>query len=273
MPKLISVILTTYNSPDWLAKVLWGYASQSYGAFDVVIADDGSTDETAAVIHRFQKKTSLRLKHVWHEDNGFRKCEILNKAIEQCDGEYLLFSDGDCVPRSDFVRVHARFAQPGHFLSGGYYKLPMSISNAVTPKQIKSGEAFQLPWLRKQGLPLSHRYLRLMQRPALADLLNRLTTTKPTWNGNNSSGWKSDIVAANGFDERMRYGGLDRELGERLENAGIRGKHVRFQALCLHLDHPRGYENEADWKRNNEIREATRTQRAIQTAHGIRKVA
>lgn len=273
VPCLISVILSTYNEPRWLEKSLWGYAYQADHEFEIVVADDGSGPETRDVIRRMRDLTQLRLKHVWHQDDGFRKCTILNRAIEAADGNYLLFSDGDCIPRGDFVLQHRRHAEPGRFLSGGYYKLPMSISQRISRQDIQSKQAFGYRWLRSSGLPWSRRVIRLLAPCWAAAILNRLTTTRPTWNGHNASGWAEDIRHAGGFDQRMRYGGEDRELGERLENAGIRGKHVRFQTLCLHLDHARGYVREADLRRNRQIRDQTRQQRRTRTEHGIGQAA
>jgi glycosyltransferase involved in cell wall biosynthesis len=272
-PALISVILSTYNAPLWLEKSLWGYAFQCHRDFEIVIADDGSETETAELIDRMREQTGLTLRHVWHEDDGFRKCTILNRAIEAAAGDYLLFSDGDCIPRSDFVWHHHQAAEVGRFLSGGYYKLPLPLSRLISVDDIRSGRAFSVSWLRANGLKFSHRLLRLTARGRLAEVLNRLTTTRPSWNGNNASGWAADIGRANGFDERMRYGGEDRELGERLENAGIRGKHVRFQSVCLHLDHARGYVNAGDLERNLQIRQETKRIGRVRTDHGIRRAA
>ncbi|MGI9471032.1 MAG: glycosyltransferase family 2 protein [Rubripirellula sp.] len=272
-PSFISVILSTYNSPEWLEKVIWGYACQTHREFEIVIADDGSTADTAERIDLLREQTDLSLRHVWHEDEGFQKCKILNRAIEQSAGDYLIFSDGDCVPRADFVQQHVRAATPERFLSGGYYKLPMDLSQQISVDDIRSGKAFHVGWLHRNGLPLSHRWLRLCTGGKLASLLNRITTTRPTWNGNNASGWANDIRRANGFDERMRYGGEDRELGERLENAGIRGKHIRFQSVCLHLDHARGYVNAEDLDRNLQIRRETKQSQRTQTHHGLRAAA
>jgi glycosyltransferase involved in cell wall biosynthesis len=272
-PDFVSVILSTYNAPLWLEKVLWGYAGQTHRDFEVVIADDGSGTETATLIDRMSAQTDLRLRHVWHEDDGFRKCTILNRAIEAASGDYLLFSDGDCVPRWDFIQQHFSAAEAGRFLSGGYYKLPLSLSQCISIDDIRSGQAFSVRWLRANGLPFSHRLLRLSAQGRLAKFLNRVTTTRPSWNGNNSSGWAADIHRANGFDQRMRYGGEDRELGERLENAGIRGKHVRFQSVCLHLDHARGYVNATDLERNLQIRKETALYRRVRTDYGIRRAA
>lgn len=272
-PQKISVVLSTYNAPLWLEKVIWGYESQTYRDFELVIADDGSGDETAKAVDRLREETSISIKHVWHEDDGFRKCTILNRAIDACTGDYLLFSDGDCVPRGDFLEQHASAARPGKFLSGGYFKLPMSISQLMTRNDIESGDAFTVSWLRDAGWNPNHRILRLVAGGRIANLLNHLTTTRPTWNGHNASGWADDIRAANGFDERMKYGGEDRELGERLENAGIQGKHVRYQTLCLHLDHERGYIRDEDLRRNREIRDITLQLRRTRTDHGIRQAA
>ena len=268
-PKLISVILSTYNQPDWLAKVLWGYTAQTHQDFQVVIADDGSGEATRAVVEQFRDRQGLQVKHVWHADDGFQKCAILNRAIAAADGDYQLFSDGDCIPRSDFVAQHFDHASPGHFLSGGYYKLPLDLSRHIQADDITSGRAFQIPWLRRNGLPLSHRWLRIVAGNRSAPLLNRLTTTRATWNGNNSSGWTSDVLAAGGFDERMRYGGQDREFGERLENAGIRAKQIRFGTLVLHLDHSRGYANPEDLATNLAIRHETRQEGRVRTEHGL----
>jgi glycosyltransferase involved in cell wall biosynthesis len=127
----IALILATYNQPEWLEKVLWGYAVQSVRDFQVVIADDGSGPETAAVVERVRAETGMALVHVWHPDEGFRKCEILNRAILAADGDYLIFSDGDCIPRSDFVATHRRLAEPNRFLSGGYLMLPMEVSRRI----------------------------------------------------------------------------------------------------------------------------------------------
>lgn len=94
----LSVIITTYNSPVWLEKVLWGYSVQTHKDFEIVIGDDGSRDDTRETIDRLRKETGLTIKHIWQEDKGFRKCRILNKAILQADAPYLVFTDGDCIP-------------------------------------------------------------------------------------------------------------------------------------------------------------------------------
>jgi glycosyltransferase involved in cell wall biosynthesis len=265
----LSVILTTYNSPEWLQKVLWGYGCQQFTDFEVVIADDGSSAATAELIGGMRAGLFFPVNHIWHEDIGFRKCTILNKAITAAAADYLVFSDGDCIPRSDFLSVHAREREPGFFLSGGYFKLPMSLSRAVTREDIESQACFDIGWLKARGLGRSFRNSKLTARGRTARLLNRFTPTNASWNGHNASGWKKDIVGVNGFDERMRYGALDREMGERLVNSGVAGKQIRYSAVCLHLDHSRGYVNEKDLEANAAIRRQTREQKRRWTDYGI----
>jgi hypothetical protein len=102
-------------------------------------------------------------------------------------------------------------------------------------------------------------------------LKNWLTTTSATWNGCGSSCWRDDVLLVNGFNEAMKYGGLDREFGERLMNAGIRAKQCRYSLTYLHLDHSRPYEDRTVWERNHAIRQQVRKERIVQTAQGIRQ--
>lgn len=266
----LSVIISTYNSVSWLEKVLWGYAVQNFPAFELIIADDGSAPDTKELIEQFEKK-NFSLKHVWHEDRGFRKCEILNKAIQQSATDYLVFSDGDCIPRNDFLKVHFEKRKPGHFLSGGYFKLPINIAAQITAEDIETQKCFQINWLKERGLKNSFKNNKLIAKGGTAQLLNTSTFTKATWNGHNASGWKKDIVAVNGFDERMKYGGEDRELGERMMNNGIKSIQIRYSAICLHLDHERNYVNETDLANNAAIRAKTKKTKAAWTSFGITK--
>lgn len=268
-----SVIISTFNSPKWLEKVLYGYNNQTYRDFEVVIADDGSGPETKALLETIQKEVFFPIQHVWHIDDGFRKCVILNKAILASKGEYLIMTDGDCIPRKNFVENHVKYREEGYFLSGGYFMLPMPISKLITKEDIYTGRAFRLSWLRKNGLNASFKNNKLKPGFLRPRLLNRITPTTPSWNGHNASGWKADILAVNGFDERMQYGGEDRELGERLINNGIKPKQIRYSAIVLHLDHARGYVKEEMIIKNREIRRTTESEKRKWTDFGIRQNA
>ncbi len=267
-----SIIISTYNSPEWLAKVLHGYNNQTYRGFEIIIADDGSKQETIDLINQLQKEVFYDIVHIWHEDNGFQKSEILNKAIVKCSTSYIIMSDGDCIPRTDFVEVHVKYREEGYFLSGGYFMLPMDISKTITYEDIYLGNCFNTKWLKSKGLSHSFKNNKLSAKGIKSKILNFMTPTNASWNGHNASGWKKDILRINGFDERMQYGGQDRELGERLINLGIKSKQIRYSAVVVHLDHKRGYKNEKSIQKNKQIRATTKNQKIIKTPCGIEKL-
>lgn len=249
----LSVIISTYNQPRYLELVLYGYSLQTRRDFEIVIADDGSGPETAEVIERARRELGLEIRHVWHEDRGFRKCEILNRAILEAEGDYLLFTDGDCIPRKDLVETHMRLAAPERFIAGGYLKLPPEVSAAVDEEAVRSGAVTDLRWLRARGWRPGRRALRLVRSHRLGALFDLVTPTPTHFHGNNSSTWRAAVEAVNGFDQEMGYGGLDRGLGYRLENYGIKGVQARHRAVCMHLHHERPYRDAAVLRRNREI--------------------
>lgn len=264
-----SVIFSTYNSEAWLEKVIWGLSIQTETDFEIIVADDGSRPATKELLDRLRPTLKMPLIHVWQEDNGFQKSQILNKAIIASNTDYLIFTDGDCIPRKDFVATHLKYREKGYFLSGGYFMLPMGVSKLISKEDILNQDCFKVDWLVSNGLKKSFKTTKLMAKGFLARIMNAITPTKPTWNGHNASGWKKDLVEINGFNQEMQYGGQDRELGERLFNKGIKSKQIRYSAICLHLDHARGYVNESTWKKNFAIREYTQKYKVIRTPIGI----
>src|SRR5690606_907514 len=153
--------------------------------------------------------------------------------------------------------------------SGGYFMLPMETSLAIKKEDILNQNCFRLDWLIAHGLKNSFKNIKLAAAGFSAKFLNWITPTKPTWNGHNASGWKQDLVEINGFNQEMQYGGQDRELGERLFNKGLKSKQIRYSAICVHLDHKRGYVNEETWKKNFAIRANTKKNKVVKTPVGI----
>ena len=267
----VSVIVSTYNAEEWLEKVLIGYSVQSTNNFELIIADDGSRPSTKALIEQYRANYPVPIMHLWHEDLGYRRQEILNVAIVKANHEYILMTDGDCVPRQDFVEVHARLAEKGKFLSGGYCKLSMKVSKLITKDDIITGNCFDTKWLKSKDKLGFSQTLKLSANTFMANLLDRITPTKPSFNNCNSSGFKEDMIAINGYDERMKYGGPDREFGERLENFGVKGKQIRNKAIVLHLDHARGYKTPESLAANLAIRKEVKDKRIVWTSYGIKK--
>ena len=108
---MISILLATYNWPQALKLCLESLATQTDPDFEIIIADDGSTQSTTQLIDSY--KNTLPITHLWQEDEGFRKTKILNQAIATAQGDYLIFLDGDCIVQPDFVERHRQLAQIG----------------------------------------------------------------------------------------------------------------------------------------------------------------
>ena len=266
----VGIIISTYNNPSWLEKTLWGYLYQTRPADEIIIADDGSKEDTRLLINSFKDK--LPIKHIWHEDNGFQKSRILNKALIASQSEYIIFTDQDCIPRKDFIATHIKYAEEGFFLSGGYFKLPMNISLQLSQEDIATGNAFSLKWLKQQHLKYNFKCTKLIKNSKFNQFMNFITPTKATWNGCNASGWRKDMLTINGFNEEMQYGGQDREFGERLFNLGIKSKQIRYSAIVIHLDHKRPYKTKESIAKNIGIRKNTRKKNIIETPSGIKQL-
>ena len=162
----VGVVFTTYNRPHDLARVLAGYARQTIKKFEIVIADDGSTDETRQCIERARFDWQLDIRHVWHEDVGFRKCKILNRAIAESVAQYLIFTDGDCIPHPEFIAGHLELARPGYFISGGCIRLGGEATRVIQPQDVLDGRVFDARWLTEHGESnFNLRKLRLWRRP------------------------------------------------------------------------------------------------------------
>ncbi|MFT5399934.1 MAG: hypothetical protein ACI8XW_002740, partial [Gammaproteobacteria bacterium] len=177
--------------------------------------------------------------------------------------------DGDCIPHPDFVKNHVELSAENTLLSGGYFKLPLELSRKITRQDILVGNSTNPSWLRKNGLPFTLKISKLYSHPIIGAILDALTFTRATWNGHSASTWKKYVLQTNGFDERMQYGGQDREFGERLVNMGLRTKQVRYRCSCVHLDHGRGYARPESIAKNRKIRDHTGRNKITRTDYGI----
>jgi glycosyltransferase involved in cell wall biosynthesis len=233
-----AVIVTTYNRPDALAVVLEGYCAQSDHDFRLVVADDGSKEETAEVVRQYARRTPFLLTHVWHEDRGFRAAAIRNRAVASTDADYVVFTDGDCVPSRHFVRVHKRLAEAGYFLGSNRVLLSAGLTSRVLHQQLPIHAWSGIDWMRSWFRREVNRVLPLINLP---DAPFR-KWTPDRWKGIktcNLSVWRADLTRVNGLDESYEGWGLeDSDLVVRLLHAGVKHKNARLAATVFHLWHP-----------------------------------
>lgn len=233
----IAVIVTTYNRPDALAAVLEGLLVQTDRDFEVLVADDGSTSDTAQVVQQYKMRAGFPLHHVWQEDDGFRAAAIRNRALAQTAADYIIFIDGDCVPMADFVARHRVLSEPGWFLSGNRLLLSPEFTQQVLSEKIPVHLWRIGDWLRARRQGRISRLLPLLRMPDSG--LRKISPRR--WQGAktcNISAWRSDLLRVNGLDESYTGWGLeDSDLVIRLIRAGVVNKSARFAAPVLHLWH------------------------------------
>lgn len=234
---LISVVVTTYNRPDALRAVLDGIAGQSDRDFEVIVADDGSREETRALIEQTGFGFPVPLSHVWQEDLGFRAGAARNRAVERARGDYLVFLDGDCIPRPEFVARHRALAESGWMVAGNRVLLSESFTARALREQLPLHEWSADDWrdARRSGdinrtLPLGYLPLGPLRKVA-ASRWQRVRTC-------NLGVWMDDFRRVRGFDETFEgWGFEDSDLAVRLLNAGVRRKEGAFATGVLHLWH------------------------------------
>lgn len=204
MPRAL-VIVATYNQVPYLRRVLRGYLRQDTTDFHLTIADDGSREDTRDLIASFQEEFDARgigFQHVWHEDDGFRKCLILNEAVRQSPpASLLVFSDGDCVPPAHFVRKHIAVHEPMSFHVAGAYRLTREQSEGIDEDAVATG-AYEGMGSRANERELAKR----RRKSVWGTLLRR--RNRPKILGLNFAMDRGLFEALNGFDEEFRDWGV-----------------------------------------------------------------
>lgn len=247
----VSVIVTTYNRPDALRAVLAGLAAQHDRDNEVLVADDGSSDDTRELVHALAQAAPIRIRHVWQEDRGFRAGAARNRAAAVAQGEYLVFLDGDCVPRPDWVARHRALAERRWMVAGNRILLSESATRDVLTRQEPIHEWTFGQWrtARARGDINRTLPLRLLALGPLRKVAARRWQRVRTCN---LGVWGTDFRAVNGFDESYEgWGFEDSDLAVRLLNHGIRRKDGAFATGVLHLWHrenDRRFEGE-NWER------------------------
>ncbi len=269
LPKL-SLVIAVYNKPEQLRFVLAACSRQSFRDFEVIVADDGSGPEVAAVI-REARAYGYPLNHLWHEDRGWRKNTMLNNGIRKARGDQVVFIDGDCLPSRHFLLDHWTEREPHRVLLGRRVETSERWTNALTLERVLSGDFEKMraeEW--KDGL--LGRSLRVEDGIRIPSVLLRKLLLRNVRGmlGSNFSAARADLEAVNGFDELYNGPGCgeDSDLQFRLSLIGVRGKSLRNLAIQYHLCHPLTRTSQACWDRFQEVKRL----RQARCAQGLQKI-
>jgi len=235
---LISVIVSTYNRADALDSVLRSLSTQTDRNFEIIAADDGSRADTGDVVARWSARDGVPIRHVWHEDLGFRLAGIRNRAILASQGTYCIFLDGDCLARPDFITAHRALAQPGWFVTGSR----LLLSEALTARVLAEGlvpEGWSLGTWIGQRLRGGVNRIGPLLLPWSGVSAKRNERRWRGARGSNMAFWRADLDAVDGFDAAfVGWGREDSDMFARMIRHGIRRRNARLEATVLHLWHP-----------------------------------
>lgn len=239
----VSVIISFYNKIEVLKLVLAGFDHQSRKNFEIIIADDGSADAVVNEIQQIISASGMRIKHVWHPDNGWRKNIILNKAVLAATTEYLIFTDGDCIPHRHFIEEHMLAKEQNQVLTGRRVLLSRRVSEFLSPHRVRQGylECWLLPWMVIERISGKGQFVENAIYIRWAWIRRKINKKDRGLLGSNFSLYKKDLLAVNGFDERYLspYVGEDTDLEYRLRLNGCRFRHLKHLAIQYHHYHPR----------------------------------
>ena len=235
---MISVLLATYNWPEALQKCFESLASQTDTNFEIIIADDGSGPPTRLLIDSLKENYPVSIIHLWHADHGFRKTTILNLAIKEARGNYLIFLDGDCIVQPDFIARHRQLAQNGHLVTGSRILLSESLSKTILAWPSWNFAKFKACLMQYRLTGGINKFWPVVMK--LGDGTWRLYK-KFVWRrikGCNMACWSADAKAIGGFDEGMTgWGHEDADFVFRLQQSGIVRKSGSWSTEVFHLFH------------------------------------
>lgn len=226
----ITLLVSTYNWKEALKCSLMSAFRQTLLPMEIVIADDGSDEQTRNLIEEMRQISPVPLVHVWHEDKGFRKCEISNKAIAKSQGDYIVQIDGDVILERHFIEDHAALAEKGYFVCGSRVHLDSRTSNLILSGKIRIPRIFHLP--------IGY-FLNSLREAHLRNFFAKRYGRKlDHMRGCNMAFWKDNFIQVNGYNEDLtQWGHEDSELVHRLHFLGVQKKYLKMGGVVYHLHH------------------------------------
>ncbi|NND88303.1 MAG: glycosyltransferase, partial [Flavobacteriaceae bacterium] len=216
---------------------------------------------TTELINDFIANTSINVKHVWHEDVGFRRSAILNKAIAQSTADYIVQTDGDCIMHPDFIKDHRAACRKGQYLYGSRVNIQEEHLPQLWEQNQIHFSAFS------EGIKKRTRALHI---PLFGKLYQAKAELSKKLRGCNLSFWRSDFIAVNGYNEDMTgWGREDSELIIRMMNNGVLGKRMRYRGIIYHIWHPTSSKSKLNI--NQEIQERAQRENLTRCSNGIEK--
>ncbi len=261
-PLSVSLIITTYNAPDYLSLCIKSVLTQTQLPNEILIADDGSGEATRLLIENYSKSSPITIKHVWQPDSGFRVSAIRNKAILAAKHEYIIQIDGDVILNPHFIADHIKYAKPNTYIGASRCYIKEVYSKLILKEQYINFREIK-------------EYCRIKFNSKRIPLLTPLFLKSKSHNlvriqGCNMAYWRKDAIRINGYNEDIQgWGSEDSEFAIRLSNSGLKKNYLKFSAIAYHIWHEKA--SRASHKKNNEIMYDALNTKSTYVPNGIKK--
>lgn len=256
-----SLIITTYNWKEALELVLISALNQSELADEIIIADDGSCEDTKQLIENFSQNSAISITHSWQEDDGFRVAQSRNKAIKKASSDYIILIDGDIILHKDFIKEHKQNAKENYFIQGSRVLMNEQKSQDILNNK-QTNFSFFDDGLENRKNAIHCKIL----SSVFSNKKDNLKGIKTC----NMSFFREDYLKVNGFNEDfVGWGREDSEFVVRLLNSGIHRQNIKFNCIAYHIWHSEN--TRESLKVNDEILKNSIKNRLKWCANGINK--
>ena len=257
----VALIITTYNRPDALDLVLKSALTQTRLPDEIIVADDGSGQETAEAVDFIKRRTTVPVKHSWRPDDGFRAAESRNRALAMAKSDYIILIDGDMLLDASFIADHLKLARKGRLIQGSR----VILTEAHTQEILADSTLPDLSlWSRGIEKRLSALRCRLLSALAAKNGSQKHRGIKTC----NMGFFRADALAVNGFDNHfVGWGREDSEFVARCYHNGMQRHNLKFAGIAYHLWH---HEAERDaLPHNDALLKATLEERKTYCHSGV----
>ncbi|WP_073346877.1 glycosyltransferase family 2 protein [Bacteroides congonensis] len=260
---LVSLLISTYNWKEALSLCLYSAFAQTVKPYEILVADDGSRDDTRQLIEKMRKKTDIPIVHIWHEDKGFRLSAIRNRSIEKAKGDYIIQIDGDIILDRNFISDHLELAEKGYFVCGSRVLL----GKMYTTRLLRGVERYPATFKQDLRFMLNGFRSRIL-RHYLAERYARHSML--SIRGCNMAFWKGDLLRVNGYNEALEmWGQEDVEISYRLIHAGVQKKQLKMGGVQFHLYH--NFASRENLEYHEKVLQKVIDEKAIWCENGILK--
>jgi len=237
----ISLIITTYNRVNLLKNLLISIKGQHFTPYELIISDDGSSEDIVAEVQDLIQDFEFGIKFVKQVDLGFRLARCRNNAVRVSEGDFLIFVDQDLMFSNGFLSKFQESISEGNVIVGYPIRLTQEQTKKISDDNILKGDFSRIITKRQRNKIISQ-YRKDKFNRFLQSIKIQKKGTK--FRGGITGMFKKDYLKINGYDENfIGWGNEDDDFGRRLLASGVRPINPFKNVYPLHHWHKEFHNN------------------------------